>query len=65
MPPISFKLYHKKEFGMQFTTLFDFFYIFIIYDIIPLFVLRKRVIFGIEFCQFLVTRKLESTNRLI
>ena len=41
---------------MQFTTLFEFFFIFIISDVIPLFVLRKKAIFSIEFCPFLVTR---------
>ena len=52
--PISFKLYHM--FIMQVTTIV---YIFIIFEVIPLFVLRKRAIFGIEICPFLVTRKLE------
>ena len=47
MRPISLKLYHKIEFGMQFTTLF--FDIIIISEVIPLFLLRKRANFGIEF----------------
>ena len=50
-----------RVYYVVYSTFLNFLDIFIISEVIPLFVLRKMAIFGIELCQFLATWKLEQS----